>query len=516
MGEPIGYARLVERYQLSLPALSIVSQIATTVHGRRTRHDGICEILEFQPSYRPADTLAGDLQFALRYEGLNLTVLALLFAKLGAEPIRDLIAGQFQSALSRRIGYLYEWLTGQALDMAPLEVSLKSSYVPLLDESLQFGMGLASSPRDAKYRVIDNLPGNPAFCPLVRRTSYLETMVGKNLMERTKEKLEKYDAGLLRRAAEYLYLKETQSTFEVERERPSSARAQRFADLLREAESGEPLSEDRFIELQNAVVDKRFCEASYRTEQNWIGDHGLGHMPRVEFVPPRPEDVRVLMDGLAAFSERLRADPAAIDPVIAAASISFGFVFIHPFIDGNGRLHRYLIHEQLSAAGFTPKGIILPVSAVILARIEKYSDALKVFSRPLNAISSYDPMVPKVPARGNDAVYYRYFDATEQASFLYDALDCTVERDLEQEITYLLGYDLAKRALNTMLDWPPHSLGTFIRVVHQNNDRLSINKRKSHFNWMLDEEVRRAEQIVAESFREAAAQEDRREPREQS
>ena len=95
MGEPIGYARLVERYQLNLPALSIVSQIATTVHGRRARHDGICEILEFQPSYRPADTLAGDLQFAFRYEGLNLTVLALLFAKLGAEPVRDLIAGQF-------------------------------------------------------------------------------------------------------------------------------------------------------------------------------------------------------------------------------------------------------------------------------------------------------------------------------------------------------------------------------------------------------------------------------------
>ncbi|GFE81234.1 cell division protein Fic [Steroidobacter agaridevorans] len=512
MGEPIGYARLVERYQLKLPALPIVAQVATAVHGRRTRNDGSSEICEFQPSYRPEDTLSGDLQFALRYEGLNLTVLALLFAQLGDEPVRQLITAQLQSAFSRRIGYLYEWLTGERLDIAPLEVSPKSAYLPVLDESLQFGMRLDQSPRDPKYRVIDNLPGNRAFCPLVRRTDYLETMVGKNLKVRTKEKLEKYDAGLLRRAAEYLYLKETHSSFEVERERPSPARAQRFADLLRKAESGEPLSEDRFIELQNAVVDERFREASYRIEQNWIGDHGLGHMPRVEFVPPRPDDVRPLMDGLVRFSDRLRAAPAALDSVIAAASVSFGFVFIHPFIDGNGRLHRYLIHEQLSVAEFTPKGIILPVSAVILAHLESYSAALKAFSKPLNAITSYDPIVSKMQAQGNEAVYYQYFDATEQASFLYHALDCTVEQDLEQEITYLLGYDLAKKALNGMLDWPPHSMDTFIRVVHQNNNRLSTNKRKSHFSWMRDEEVDRAEEVVAQSFHEAASNADRRGP----
>jgi hypothetical protein len=55
-----------------------------------------------------------------------------------------------------------------------------------------------------------------------------------------------------------------------------------------------------------------------------------------------------------------------------------------------------------------------------------------------------------------------------------------------------------------MLDWLAHSLDTFIRVVHQNSDRLSVNKRKSHFEWMSEEEVRRAEEVVAESFRQAA------------
>ena len=504
MAEFVGYARIIERHQLTMPALSVISQITTAVHGRRTRHDGQHEIQEFQPSYRPDDSLGGDLQFALRYEGINLTVLALLFDKVGGESVRQLIARQFQSAFSRRIGYLYEWLTGKDLQIEPLLVSPKSAYVPVLDESLQFGVDQAKSPRNAKYRVIDNLPGNGAYCPLVRKTGYIGSMVAKSLKDRARQRLAKYDPTLLRRAAEYLYLKETHSSFEVERERPSPDRAKRFADLLRQAEYDEPLSEDRFIELQNAVVDERFREASYRLEQNWIGDHGYGNIPRVEFVPPRPEDVYSLMDGLVSLSERLRADPTLLDPVIAAASISFGFVFIHPFIDGNGRLHRYLIHEQLSAAGFTPKGIILPVSAVILANLEKYADALKAFSKPLNAITSYDPAVPEVRAKGNDAAFFRYFDATDQTSFLYHAIERTVEHDLDQEIMYLLGYDRAKQALNELLDWPPHSLDTFIRVVHQNNGCLSTNKRKSHFSWMKDDEIVRAEALVAESFRAAA------------
>src|SRR5208282_6799395 len=97
-------------------------------------------------------------------------------------------------------------------------------------------------------------------------------MVSKGLKQRTLDTLAKYDRSLLLRAAAFLYLKETHSSFEVEREKPSANKAQRFADLLRDAERGLPLSEERFVELQNAVVDPRFAEASYRIAQNWIGE----------------------------------------------------------------------------------------------------------------------------------------------------------------------------------------------------------------------------------------------------
>jgi Fic/DOC family len=498
--ETAGYAYLIEQYQLAALPLPAISTIKDALPDRRTRDLGGQVFKEFGRSYEPEQSLIGHLRFALRYEGLNLMVLSLLFAKTGGRDIRAFYLEQPRSAFARRLGYLYEWLTAQALDISDTSgVPRKAAYVPVLDESLQFGAATELSPRNEKYRVIDNLPGNRDFCPLVTKTPHLTEMVSKGLKQRTLDTLAKYDPSLLLRAAAFLYLKETHSSFEVEREKPSANKAQRFADLLRDAERGLPLSEERFVELQNAVVDPRFAEASYRIAQNWIGED-FGYRTRVDFVPPRPEDVRRLMEGLIALAERLRTLPATIDPVIAATAISFGFVFIHPFMDGNGRLHRYLIHESLCVAGFTPKGIILPVSAVIVANLDRYASALEAFSRPLRDRTSFDPVVPSAPAVGNDAVYFRYFDATNQASFLFDALARTVEHDLDAEISYLLGFDRARRALSSVADWPPHTLETFIRVVHQNSDKLSLNKRKAHFQWMTDEEVTRFEIIVARAF----------------
>jgi len=492
--EPIGYARLIQTYHLPARQPACSALVDSAVNGRQTTNTGDFELMRFESKYRPSPTLVGDLQFALRYEGINLEVLALLFAGAGRAELDAWLAAKPESHFARRAGYLYEWLTGNELAAA---APAKAAYVRIVDEKLQFG--LTGGTRNAKFRVIDNLPGNRQFCPLVRKTDFLQTMARKDLKRRTQETLAKYDRDLLRRAAAFLYLKETHSSFEVEREKPGSDRAQRFADLLRQGESGTPLSEDRLAELQNAVVDARFHEFSYRRKQNWIGDD-FGYRKKVEFVPARPEDVPELMNGLVGFSETLRAKPESMDPVAAAASLAFGFVFIHPFMDGNGRLHRYLIHEVLSSTGFTPKGIVLPVSAVILANLDRYVHALERFSRPMQARTTYNPDLPQASATGNDPLYFRFFDATEQASFLYWALERTVEHDLEEEIAFLLGFDAARAKLGGLLDWPAHSLDLFIRLVHQNKGTLSRTKRQSSFSWMTDDEVRRCEAVVVEAF----------------
>ncbi|MFT3905540.1 MAG: Fic family protein [Steroidobacteraceae bacterium] len=497
----LGYAHLIQRHGLPAMPLPVTCILSEAIPNRRLVEKGGGRFEEFGPSYRPADTTFGHLRFALRYEGLNLQVLKLLFDRIGGTEIHSTLLTQPGSGAARRLGFLYEWLTGKSLGIPERHFG-RRNYIAVLDEKLQFGFQPPSPLRNEKYRVLDNLPGTPAFCPLVRRTDYLQTMSQKGLAAEAARKLTGYDKQLLMRAANYLYLKETHSSFEVEREKPTASRAQRFANLLQGAEGGHALTMDHFVELQNAVVEPRFQEASWRQTQNWLG-YDYGYRKRIEFVPPRPEDVHALMEGLIAMSKRLRGTPRAqpaMDAVVVAASISFGFVFIHPFLDGNGRLHRYLIHEQLSSCGFTPKGFILPVSAVILASLDRYRDALAAFAQPVMQRTSYDPAIPTAPATGNDAVYYRYFDASDQTTFLYYALERTIEKDLDEEISFLLGFDRARDALNGIADWPGQSRDLFINLVRGNDGHLPETRRKSRFPLLTTDEIARYETIVQRAF----------------
>lgn len=504
MQRPLGYSHLIERFELPARPLSVAAQLDPAVKARDSRRTGNQTIMVFEPKYEPENTLTGHLQVALRYEGINLEVLALLFAKAGKRELNDWLASTPTSSYARRAGFLYEWLTGTRLNP---KVPARTGYVPVLDVAQQFGT--ANGERDNRFNVVNNLPGTREFCPLVRRTDYLRKMEQRDLRREIERTVARYDPGLLRRAAAFLYLKETQSSFEVERESPSPPRAKRFADMLAQADAGQPLTEQRLADLQNAVVDPRFHEFTWRREQNWIGKD-LGYRKKVDFVPPRPQDLLGLMQGLLALASRFRNctrtdrhDSDTLDPVILAAVVAFGFVFIHPFMDGNGRIHRYLIHDVLANAGFTPRGLILPVSAVILANLDEYIEALEEFSRPVMVCTEWNPDTPDVPAKGNDTVYFRYFDATAQAEFLYRSLERTVEHDLPEEIEFLIGFDRARTALNEMLDWPGQTLDLFIRVVHQGGFRLSKSKRGRHFDWMTDAEVADAEVIVAEGFGQA-------------
>jgi len=496
---PLGYQRLIERYKLPALPLTQVAQVDTRVKGRETRTEDGLDLLLFESRYTPEPTLQEDLQFALRYEGLNLEVLELLFARLEPGALSEWLIAQPESEYARRTGFLYEWITGRQLDIPAL--GSRMSYVPALDEDLQFGLGSTGN-ANTRFRVRDNLPGTRDFCPLVRRTDAIREMQGKNLRALARETLSQYDPDLIRRASRYLYLKETRSSYEVEREKPSPARTQRFVDLLRTADVQQALSQERFVELQNAVLEKRWHEFAYRSRQNWVGS--VHHNREVvDFVPPRPSDVLPIMNGLCAYSARIRGaatKSAANDSVVHAAAIAFGFVFIHPFMDGNGRLHRYLIHEELSALDFTPKGIVLPVSAFILAHVDEYVKVLEGFSKPRLLRTEFEPQLPDIEARGNDPVYFRFFDATPQAMFLYRALESTVTHDLRDEINYLIGLDRARAALRNEIDWPAQSLDLFINLVRQNDGSLSRTKRRSQFEWMTDAEIARFTPLVNEAF----------------
>ena len=78
-----------------------------------------------------------------------------------------------------------------------------------------------------------------------------------------------------------------------------------------------------------------------------------------------------------------------VHPVVHAAAVAYGFVFLHPFEDGNGRIHRFLIHNILARSGFTPEGVMVPVSAAMLRSPAEYDASLEALSRPLMPLLDY-------------------------------------------------------------------------------------------------------------------------------
>jgi Fic family protein len=91
------------------------------------------------------------------------------------------------------------------------------------------------------------------------------------------------------------------------------------------------------------------------------------------FIPPPPGEVQPLLDDLVRFLAR-----DDIPPLAQAAIAHAQFETIHPFIDGNGRVGRCLIHVVLRrtdvAARFVP-----PVSIVMAARPTSYVGGLVDF-----------------------------------------------------------------------------------------------------------------------------------------
>jgi Fic family protein len=196
------------------------------------------------------------------------------------------------------------------------------------------------------------------------------------------------------------------------------------------------------------------------------------------------------------------AKEQGMDPVLLAACLAFGFVFIHPFADGNGRIHRYMIHHVLDHLGFSPKGVVFPISAVILERIEEYRQILEAYSRPRLDFIDWQPTPQgSVEIMNETADLYRYFDATRQAEFLYDCVRQTIEKTLPEEIRCLEQYDHLKAAITARFDMPDHIMDLLIRFLYQNRGVLSKHAREKEFKDLSEEECQGLERLYKEIYK---------------
>lgn len=109
-----------------------------------------------------------------------------------------------------------------------------------------------------------------------------------------------------------------------------------------------------------------------REVQNWLGGR-LDSPMGAAFIPPPPAEVPALLDDLAQFLAR-----DDIPPLAQAAITHAQFETIHPFIDGNGRVGRCLIHVVLRRTGVAAR-FVPPVSIVMAARPTSYVQGLVDF-----------------------------------------------------------------------------------------------------------------------------------------
>jgi len=138
--------------------------------------------------YHPARSAPGDswtdhLVFALKRESLSLEVLAVLFAAVPIDELTDFVRRSPNGRYARLAWFLFEWLTATTL---PLPGLTQGNYFPVLDGEQHLAIRAPDEAvRVRRQRILNNLPGTPAYCPLVRRTAVPEASTRRTTWGRT-------------------------------------------------------------------------------------------------------------------------------------------------------------------------------------------------------------------------------------------------------------------------------------------------------------------------------------------
>jgi Fic family protein len=135
----------------------------------------------------------------------------------------------------------------------------------------------------------------------------------------------------------------------------------------------DPIDPDALLKIHRTLL--RFgadepIAGRWRESQGWIG----GMYPEsAVYVPPPPDEVLSLVEDLCQFLQR-EDMPALFQAAVAHAQ----FETIHPFVDGNGRVGRCLIHAVLRRRGLTPR-YVPPISLILAARSDAYFAGLEAY-----------------------------------------------------------------------------------------------------------------------------------------
>jgi len=496
----VGYQWLSSTFNISpVHPFAVQSEIGRT---RSTSTDGDTRREVYTETYRPGSMLSEHLAFAFKYEGVHLEFLVRLYRLPNIRnELEQWIAREPTGAYSRRACFLYEWLMPEALAAPGVT---QGNYVDALNPD-EFVVG--ASINNQRWRVRDNLPGNRDYCPVIRRVDAVKAAEHYDLAARLADLEADYGIDLVMRSAVWLTVKESRASFLIEHEQDKEDRVRRFAAVM-ERECGQhdnPFTLETLATLQRGILGDSALRYGVRRSPVYVG-HAARYQPVVDYIAPPWECAESMLKGLGSFLERTRGG----SPLVRAAVASFGFVYVHPMADGNGRISRFLINDVLRRDGVVPPPMILPVSATITTSNRDraaYDKVLERFSRPLmqhyadqydfgeNVVAD-DGVEYNLHFRGYDDALpaWRYPDLTAHVSYLAEVIDATLTHEMRAEARFLQANDNARKAIKNFLEAPDNELDGIIRSVRQSGNRLSNQLCKRH--PILIEKPELGEQVV--------------------
>lgn len=487
----IGYRWLAGQYGVeTVQPLRTASAIGRT---RATVLENGYAREQYPASARPAETLAGHLTFAFKHEGIHLEFLARLFATLPIAELEAWVAAEPTGQYARRAGFFYEYLTGRQLAVPGVAAG---NYVDAIDGKIY--LTATQSRNNPRWRVRDNLPGSRDFCPMVLRTTAVQDAERYQCAEHLMALEAEFGADVLQRSAIWLTIKESRASFAIEREEQHMDRVRRFATVMERwcGRHDAPLSNDALEALQAEILGPRATRYGVRRSPVFVGEVD-GFREVVHYIAPHWNDAPQLLSGLRDCAVRTAGGSA----LVRAAVLSFGFVYIHPMSDGNGRLSRFLINDVLRRDGAVPEPLILPVSATITSSLVKrrgYDQVLELFSHPLMRRYAHDwRFGPEQQAEDGgrynlqfdayaDALHaWRYPDLTDHVEYLADIVRVTIEQEMRKEAGYLRDLRVTRERVKQVIEGPDADIDRIIRSVRDNGGKIS-NKLAKEFPLLAD------------------------------
>jgi hypothetical protein len=482
----VGFKELETQHGIALVQPLRVESSIGTVRMRSESSDRVQN--QYPPSYRPADDFAGQFEFGLKYEELNLEFFARLFGAVGPAPLEAWCQREPFGRYARRAGFFYEWLTGGRLNVPDLA---NGAYIDAI-ASADY-LTRTQPMRDRRWRVNNNLPGTPAYCPIVRRTAAVGEALHFDPAASLAELDREFGADVLMRTASWLTFKESRASFLIENEADKADRIRRFAHVIAEhcGKIADPLSGESLKALQASILGDRALRLGTRRSPVFVGLATIQE-DIVHYIGPFFGDVESMLGGLVEFEVATRGQEA----LLRAGALAFAFVYIHPMSDGNGRIHRFLINDTLQRDNAIPNGVVLPVSASIIGSLDLragYDRTLEVFSRPFmrryHASYRFGEFITYEDGVRSNFVFddyqdanaaWRYPDLTEHVLYTAKVVAHTIRTEMAEEARVLLKFQLAQERIKNVIEMPNADAARVTRSIKDSGWRISGKLRKEY------------------------------------